>query len=164
MRNGTTGAKLADTPSDSLASQEVETVVRATQAVGGLIAETLAGLAPSVTMPQWRALVLAAEGPCTVSDVAEDLGIHASNATRLCDRLVRAGLVRRERADDDRRRVLITPTPAGRRLHRRAMEQRREHIEAALAEMTSEERSELVEGLDVFLAALHRGPRGSHRH
>ena len=55
------------------AREQVDAVVAATRVVGALIAESLAGLQPGLTMPQWRVLVLANEGDCNVSAVAEDL-------------------------------------------------------------------------------------------
>jgi hypothetical protein len=63
------------------AREQVDAVVAATRVVGALIAESLASLQPGLTMPQWRVLVLANEGDCNVSAVAEDLGVHMSNAT-----------------------------------------------------------------------------------
>jgi DNA-binding MarR family transcriptional regulator len=88
-------------------------VVAATRVVGASIAESLASLEPALTMPQWRVLVLANEGDCNVSAVAEDLGVHLSNATRMCDRLVAVGLLERRRAEYDRRHVLLVLTTAG---------------------------------------------------
>ena len=51
-----------------------------------------------VTLPQYRALVvLASRGPQRIVDLAGFLDVTASTATRMCDRLVRKGLVRRQR-------------------------------------------------------------------
>jgi DNA-binding MarR family transcriptional regulator len=123
---------------------EVKQVVAGTRLVGALIAESLAQVRPAITMPQWRVLVLAAEGECNVSAVAADLGVHMSNATRTCDRLVAAGLLERRRAEHDRRHVLLALTPAGRRLFNRAMSYRRRRIEEAMALMTAEDRRDLA--------------------
>jgi DNA-binding MarR family transcriptional regulator len=48
-----------------------------------------------------------------VGAVADGLLNRASDATRLIDRLERAGLVERMRNPNDRRGVLVRPTPAG---------------------------------------------------
>jgi DNA-binding MarR family transcriptional regulator len=40
-------------------------------------------------------------------EIAEDLGINPSTATRTCDRLVRTGLMRRVRWSSDRRAVQL---------------------------------------------------------
>ncbi len=139
---------------------DVGIVVDATRVVGHLIAETLAGTEPAITMPQWRVLVLVSQSPCNLSAVANDLGVHASNATRICDRLVSAGLVRRRRDADDRRNVVLTLTSAGRRVYNKAMRARQVQVERAMARMSSTQRKALIKGMAAFadaLAAEHEG-------
>jgi DNA-binding MarR family transcriptional regulator len=133
--------------------QQVDEVLAATRMVAALIAESLASIEPAMTMPQWRVLVLADEGSCNVTAVAEDLGVHMSNATRMCDRLVAAGLLDRRRADYDRRHVLLTLTAAGDELVRSAMDYRRRAIEAAMDRMTHQERATVVSAASVFVRA-----------
>lgn len=50
-------------------------------------------------------------GPVTTGRVAELTGLTTGSATRLVDRLERAGYVTRERDAEDRRRVLVTLVP-----------------------------------------------------
>ncbi|MET7619887.1 MarR family transcriptional regulator [Streptomyces sp. NPDC005408] len=50
-------------------------------------------------------------GPVTTGRVAELTGLTTGSATRLVDRLERAGYVTRERDFEDRRRVLVTVAP-----------------------------------------------------
>lgn len=132
---------------------QVDVVVRASRLFGSLIAATLAQVEPPVTMPQWRVLVLASEDGCRVSTIAEDLSVHPSNATRIVDRLVTAGLVERRRDDADRRQVLVVLTEPGRRLYETAMDLRRTRIEAALAQLSAAERRDLVTVLARFTDA-----------
>jgi DNA-binding MarR family transcriptional regulator len=136
-----------------VASDELEEVVTATKLVGALIAESLADLSPAITAAQWRVLVLAAEGDCNVSAVAEDLRVHRSNASRLCDRLVTAGLLRRRRSELDRRHVLLALTPAGRRLYGRAMDYRRRRLQEAMTLMTAAERADLARSFTRLVSA-----------
>lgn len=138
---------------DVVDPDQVEQVLAATRVFGALIAESLAGVEPPVTMPQFRVLVMASESPRNLSAVAQDLDVHPSNATRLCDRLVKAGLLHRERAVDDRRQVLLTLTPRGRRLVQKAMGRRREHVARAMAHMSEEQRSALASALTAFCDA-----------
>lgn len=138
---------------DVVDPDQVEQVLAATRVFGALIAESLAGVEPPVTMPQFRVLVMASESPRNLSAVAQDLDVHPSNATRLCDRLVKAGLLHRERAVDDRRQVLLTLTPRGRRLVQKAMGHRREHVARAMAHMSEEQRSALASALTAFCDA-----------
>ncbi|MFI9584845.1 MarR family winged helix-turn-helix transcriptional regulator [Streptomyces sp. NPDC052236] len=50
-------------------------------------------------------------GPVTTGRIAELTGLTTGSATRLVDRLERAGYVTRERDTADRRRVLVTTEP-----------------------------------------------------
>ncbi len=138
---------------DRVASDQLDQVVAGTRLVGALIAESLAQLRPAISMPQWRVLVLASERDCNVSAVAEDLGVHMSNASRACDRLVAAGLLERARAEHDRRHVVLTLTPAGRRLFDRAMDYRRRRLQDAMALMTPDERADLARCLTRLVEA-----------
>ena len=54
-------------------------------------------------------------------DLADQLGVTPSRLTDLAAELSDAGLIRRERNPDDRRRMLIAITPHGRRELRRAV-------------------------------------------
>jgi DNA-binding MarR family transcriptional regulator len=136
-----------------VAPEQVDQVVGATRVVGALIAESLANLEPALTMPQWRVLVLANEENCNVSAVAGDLKVHMSNATRICDRLVAAGLLERRRAEYDRRHVLLVLTAAGRALFESAMDYRRRRIEVAMALMGQDERAALASASSLFVEA-----------
>ena len=55
--------------------------------------------------------LLAAVGPLTAGELAERTGLTTGAATRLIDRLQRAGYVRREPDQHDRRKVLVTEVP-----------------------------------------------------
>jgi DNA-binding MarR family transcriptional regulator len=107
-----------------------------------------------VTLPQYRALVvLGRPGETRASDLAAALGIHQSTSTRLCDRLVRKRLARREVDPDDRRRVTITLTAGGRRLVARVTRRRAQEIGAITARMSPTARDEAIAGLGAFAVA-----------
>jgi DNA-binding MarR family transcriptional regulator len=83
----------------------------------GIAARTLASLDEDVTLPQFRVLILlASRGPQRAVDLAGELGVTASTATRMCDRLVRKGFAARHVRPDDRRAAWIGLTSAGRDL------------------------------------------------
>lgn len=79
-------------------------------------------LAPlGLTYPQYLAmLVLWQEDGITVSALGERLSLDSGTLTPLLKRLEAAGLVQRERAAEDERRVHVQLTPAGRKLKARA--------------------------------------------
>jgi DNA-binding MarR family transcriptional regulator len=71
--------------------------------------------------PQQYQLMLAIKGmpggaPCTIRQVAERLQLQHHSTVELTDRLTTRGLVKRKRAGDDRRQVMLELTPKGDKL------------------------------------------------
>ena len=96
-------------------ARAVEAVLTASRAMIAVATRSLGAAAEETTIAQYRTLVvLASRGPQRMVDLAGALGVAPSTAGRMCDRLVRKGLIRRQRARTDRRAVLVSITPAGR--------------------------------------------------
>jgi DNA-binding MarR family transcriptional regulator len=109
------------------------------------------GVEPEVTVTQYRILViLAGRGPQRVGDLAAELNVNSSNATRHCDRLQRAGLVERRRSTDDGRAVCVSLTAAGRDVVDRVTLARRAEMAAILGAMPLELHGDLVTALRAF--------------
>ncbi|HKE66333.1 MAG TPA: MarR family transcriptional regulator [Micromonosporaceae bacterium] len=107
----------------------IEALMTASRAMVAIAGRSLADVDPDVTLPQSRALVvLASRGPQRIIDIAADLGVAPSTATRMCDRLVRKGLARRSRTGTDRREVRLSLTPVGRDLVRNVTRRRRDEL------------------------------------
>jgi hypothetical protein len=86
----------------------VDAVLTTSRSMVAVATRSLGAVAEETTIAQYRALVvLASRGPQRIVDLAEALDVAPSTAGRMCDRLVRKGLVRRHRARGDRRAVLI---------------------------------------------------------
>jgi DNA-binding MarR family transcriptional regulator len=78
-----------------------------------------------LTGPQADALVVIGQaGPLSLKELGDLLIAEAGHPSRLVDRLVEAGIVERRAADEDRRRVVLSLTPRGRRLEKRVLEAR----------------------------------------
>ena len=85
-----------------------------------------------LTGPQADALVVIGQaGPLSLKDLGDLLIAESGHPSRLVDRLVEAGLVARQPADDDRRRVELSLTAKGRRLEARATAARAEVLQLA---------------------------------
>lgn len=70
-----------------------------------------------VSAQQWIILMKAAhEKDLTAADMAKSLEYDPGAMTRILDRLQDKGVIRRVRAGNDRRRILIELTPKGRKL------------------------------------------------
>jgi DNA-binding MarR family transcriptional regulator len=136
------------------ADAEVDAVMRASRVIAGIVAESVAQAEEAVTLPQLRALVLVAtRAEVNASAVAAALDVHPSNATRLLDRLVQAGLLVRREALTDRRNVELSLTDAGVRLVQSVMEQRRSGFRRILERMAAPERRQLGLALQHFADA-----------
>jgi DNA-binding MarR family transcriptional regulator len=75
-------------------------------------------------------VVIGQAGPLSLKDLGELLIAEAGHPSRLVDRLVEAGYVERRPAAEDRRRVQLSLTPAGRRIERRVEVARQRVLEA----------------------------------
>ncbi len=137
-----------------LVAADVEAVLAASRVLVGVAAQSLADVEDTVTVPQLRALmVLATRGPLHLTALAEDMGVHPSNATRACDRLVAAGLLDRRDNPADRRHLLLDLTPGGRALIDGVVARRRAAIEKILRRMRPQQRQQLGEAMQHFADA-----------
>ncbi|MCW7946761.1 MarR family transcriptional regulator [Streptomyces hygroscopicus] len=101
--NGTTRERLLD---------ELSTVSRRYMAAYALFNQAVADrLKLHPTDVQCLNLLGLEDGPVTTGRIAELTGLTTGSATRLVDRLEKAGYVVRERDAADRRRVLVTTVP-----------------------------------------------------
>jgi DNA-binding MarR family transcriptional regulator len=107
----------------------VDALLSASRVMVGLAARSVADLGFDVTLPQYRALVvLASRGPQRIVDISAELGVTSSTGTRMCERLVRKGLIQRERSDVDRREVRLTLTDDGEYLVQEVTRRRRREL------------------------------------
>jgi DNA-binding MarR family transcriptional regulator len=126
----------------------VDAVLTASRVLVAVAARSLADAGEHVTLPQYRALVvLASRGPQGVAELAEAVAVTPPTASRMCDRLVRKGLVKRRAARTDRRQVRIGLTPAGREIIDDVTKRRRAEIADLVANVPHEARVSVVEAL-----------------
>lgn len=132
----------------------VDAVLAASRVFVALAARSLADTADEVTLAQYRALVvLASRGAQNVAGLAANLEVTPATATRMCDRLVRKGLIRRAHDRDDRRSVRVGLTAKGRVLVDAVSDRRRDAIAELLATIPDDERATLVHALNLLTAA-----------
>lgn len=107
-----------------------------------------------LTYPQYLALLVLWENDgASVGELGERLFLDSGTLTPLLKRMEGAGLVRRERARDDERRVLVHLTSAGRSLRTRARAVPREI--AGATGCSAEELRTLTRQLQLLRAQLH---------
>jgi DNA-binding MarR family transcriptional regulator len=137
----------------------VDAVLTASRTLVGMATQSLGAAAEETTIAQYRALVvLASRGPQRMVDLAGALEVTPSTAGRMCDRLVRKGLIRRHRARADRRAVQVSITAAGREVVDQATARRRALIAEILQRLPSAEQSAIAAALRAFAAAAGEIP------
>ena len=129
----------------------VDGVLVASRALVGVAARSLAATEDTVTLVQYRALVLlGARGEMTVGNLALALDVHQSTATRLCDRLVSKGLVLRRASSENRREVFVALSPSGQGLLRSVTRRRRREIVSILDRLDADQQARLLDAFVTF--------------
>lgn len=145
-------AKPAPAPAD--VTEMVAAVVTASRALVAVSARSLAAVGETLTVPQFRMLVvLEAGGPVNLSRLAEHLAVNPSTAMRMADRLVGAGMVERTTDPADRRAAKLALTSAGQRVVHQVTRRRQKEITRIVEAMPVEHRSAMVEALQAFADA-----------
>jgi DNA-binding MarR family transcriptional regulator len=117
-----------------------------------LVELTVAALAAShLTVLQVRVLLaIDQHGDTNLQDLADRLGVSASSASRLVDRLVDARLVRRGPAIHSRREIRLSLTSKGSKVLAVFRRLRQEAIEKVLEQMPTKDQLSLIRGLESF--------------
>lgn len=137
---------------------ELDAMMRASRVLIAVVAKSLAEIEDVVSPAQLRVLVLiASRGTQTLGAVADDLGVHASNATRTCDRLVASGLIERRENPSDRRFLQLRLTDAGTRFVADLMAYRRAALAEIIGRMPAQDRQGLQAVMGSFAEAAGEG-------
>jgi len=132
----------------------VHAVMVAAQALVGVAAQGIAQVEDRVTLPQFRVLMLVAtRGGLNLGALAQAMGVHPSNASRACDRLVDAGLLARSESTLDRRNLMLELTPDGQALIDEVIDHRRNAIATILEGLPESRRRTLANAMLSFAEA-----------
>lgn len=141
----TTVATGPNSPLSASADELAEAVLTASRVLVAVAARSLAAAPADVTLPQYRVLVvLGTRGPQRPSDLAAELGVAASSITRLCDRLVRKKLVKRQLRPSNRREYTIEITTDGQTIVDTVASVRRQEIRRLLGRIPAGRRQQLL--------------------
>ncbi len=137
----------------------VDAVLTASRVLVAIAARSLANAGEQVTLTQYRSLViLASRGPQSIATLAEAVSVTPPTASRLCERLVRKGLVRRRGDRHDRRQVRVALTESGRALIDAVTQRRRQEIGELLAAIPPEVQQSVVVALRELAAGAGEVP------
>lgn len=118
-------------------------LTRATETLGGQLQRHLASL--EITPPQLAVLeALLHVGPMNQSELGRKLLRSNPNMTALLDNLERGKWIQRARSPEDRRVVVVSLTPEGRRVIERVFPAHAAHVTALMGALTAEEQETLA--------------------
>jgi len=120
-------------------------------------------LARGVYLSEYRALARLREGPRTLTQLAEGLGLTPASMTDLARQLLNRGWAHRRPNPQDRRSHLLLATDAGLRVHALARREYRNRLAKVYSAISPRTRRALAEGLEDLRATLiertrNRGP------
>ena len=142
--------------SDGGVDQLVTAVLTASRVLVGVSARSLSTVEDTVTLTQFRTLVvLDNHDEINLNTLADLLSVTSSTAMRMINRLLTSGMVTRRDNPTNRREVLLGVTDEGRRLVRQVTARRREEIARIVAAMPETRRDELVMAMRAFAEAAH---------
>jgi DNA-binding MarR family transcriptional regulator len=105
------------------------------------IAEAAGAEGPKLNPIDLQTMFFVADQPdCTATEVAQHLGVAATTMSAVADRLVRYGLITRERVSSNRRIVSLTLSEEGRRRVEAAVQTQHDHCRAMLSALEPQER------------------------
>ncbi|HEU5029133.1 MAG TPA: MarR family transcriptional regulator [Spirillospora sp.] len=148
-------------PESTPGMSALEEAARALLAVWHRARRTVAGHLSPVQLDAME--VVAARPGLTLRELADELRVLPSSASRLCDRLETASLLRRTPARADRRQIALHLTPDGADLFNDLHRHRSADLQAVLEHMTGTERTHLQHGLDAFTRHAHNAGRWASR-
>jgi DNA-binding MarR family transcriptional regulator len=139
---------------DAELDEQLRVVMDTARLMNSIIDRSTRDLDPQVTTMQFRVLVmLSMQGSLNLSGIAKGLGVHPSNATRVCARLAELGLLDRRSRPTDRRNVEMSLTTRGRRMVSTVMRRRRAAARRILVTMPVASRQALAGSLHEFTEA-----------
>ncbi len=137
----------------------VDAVLRASRVLVAVAARSLGDVAEEVTLTQYRTLVvLASRGPQSLASLAEAIDVTPPTATRMCDRLIRKGLILRRHERGDRRLIRLSLAEKGRILVDAVTERRRAEITDLLTAIPLDQQTALGDSLRSLATAAGEVP------
>lgn len=147
------------TSSRAAAVRAVDAALSAANVMMRVAARSVFEVEDRVTTPQLRVLMMiAATGPQNLGAVATELGVHPSNATRACEKLVRAGYIVRSDHPTDRRYIRLELTEAGDDLVNHVLDQRRSAMAQVLESLPEDDQKRVAAAFEIFASAAGGEP------
>jgi DNA-binding MarR family transcriptional regulator len=136
-----------------------DAVLGLSRALVGIALRSVAAEPVGLTLAQFRALTrLSEHGSLRVADLAAELGVNSSTATRMAARLRHKGLVTRSVDPGDRRATRLEITPAGEAAVRTVTARRQAVISRIARRIPAERQTAMIQAMRAFTDAAGSGP------
>jgi len=90
----------------------------------------------------------------TVKELAENGMIKLPNMSLMIDDLMKHGFAKKKRAKTDRRKVVVTLTPKGKKIRDKFISNRRKIVSSMLSKLDRNKQKELLNSIDKLAAIL----------
>lgn len=128
----------------------------------GLLEQTVTPCGFPLSPSQVFALQELENEALSVSELAFRLYLERSSVSRLVDALVKGNFVNRVMNENNRREMILSLTDKGERTIRQVREQSIQFYERVLTDVPERNQQKIIEGFQMFTAALLRSKEGSH--
>ncbi len=131
-------------------NRTIDAIVRNSRVLLAIAIRSLAVVDSDLTLVQYRSLVFIAQHTkCSVSELANNLGVSNPTVSRLCDRLLEKGLIERHQSSNDRRRLELVLRPKALKALSMVSEHRRNDIRNLLMQIPKTRWAEIANALDL---------------
>lgn len=108
-----------------------------------------------LSLAEWRVLAfVCSAGPASASEIGAAGEIDRAEISRAVTKLVDAGFITREQAENNRRRLIISATPEGEAEYRRVRDERRAYFHSIMAVIPEDERDRFAQHLEAMAIAV----------
>lgn len=111
----------------------------------------------NLTYPQTVTLmILDADGPMPISELAKATGSANSTTSGVVDRLEKLGLAQRIRSEQDRRKIFVSVTDQYREIRVKVVHEASDRFAEALRDLSQEEQDRILDGLNLLAEVLSK--------
>lgn len=108
-----------------------------------------------ISLAEWRVLAfVCSAGPSSASEIGAAGEIDRAEISRAVTKLTESGFIERKVAENNRRRLIISPTSQGEAQYRKIRDERRAYFQAIMAAIPDDERERFAQHLEAVAQAV----------
>ncbi len=112
-------------------------------------------------LSQIKAIAAFQDKTCfSMKELAKITGAKLSNMTMMVNSLIKDGMAERDRDESDRRKVIVSLTPKGKKMRDKFLAQRRKVTRTIFANLSDQDKEEFINSLDKVCHLLETSFKG----